>query len=117
MHVHSKSPFADLLNEGQAAEVSIRFEQIIMESFATDAGREAIAKGAQGRAVVTTAEVKRRFNILADWFKVFRGDMGWSLKRCLDELPRALRAKLDGEIYVPDKRASWAPQPEQQNGG
>ena len=119
MNVKLSTPFADLLDEGQAAQVALKLERLIMESFATDAGREAIAKGTKGKAVVTAAEVKRRFNILADWFKVFRGDMGWSLQRALDELPHALRAKLDGEIYTPNERRQiWAPpEPATTNGG
>lgn len=112
MQVKASTPFADLLNHpGQAGEVTEKLEAMIMESFATDAAREAIAKGTTGKAVVTGAEVKRRFDILADWFKVMRGDMGWSMSRTFDELPRALRAQLDGEIYIPDSRNMWAPQP------
>jgi hypothetical protein len=57
---------------------------------------------------MTKNDVKRRFDILAKWFKVMRGDLGWSLQRALDTLPRALRAELDGEEFVPDNRATWA---------
>ncbi len=109
MHVKASTPFADLLSDGQAVQVTLKFEQLIMESFATDAGREAIAKGTKGKAVATAAEIKRRFNILADWFKTLRGDLGWSLQRIFTELPFALRAKLDGQLYVPNTRSSWAP--------
>ncbi len=113
MQVKTSTPFVELLNHpGQAAEVTQKFEAMIMESFATDAARKAIASGVQGEARVTGAELKRRFNVLADWFKVMRGDMGWSMSRTFDELPRALRSQLDGEIYVPDARRNmWAPQP------
>lgn len=113
MQVKTSTPFVELLNNpGQAGEVTQRFEQMIMESFAVDAARKAIASGSTGQAEVKAAELKRRFNILADWFKVMRGDMGWSMSRTFDELPRALRAQLDGEIYVPDSRNMWAPKDE-----
>lgn len=109
MQVKKPTPFAEFLNSpAEATEVSNAIHDMIMKSFGTDAARKALSTG-RGEVRATQAEVRRRFNIIADWFKVLRGDMGWSMKRTIDELPKALRAQLDGGTYVPNTRALWAP--------
>lgn len=106
MLVKKSTPFADLVPADKVGEVTLKFEELILRSFAEEVARTRLT-------IVrprTAAEVKRRFNILADWFKVLRGDIGWSLQRVLDELPMALRKTLDGEQYVPDvRRSAWMP--------
>lgn len=110
MQIKKNTPFSDLVDKpGQIGLVTQKFEKMIFDSFAVDAARKAMETGSKGLSSVTMAETKRRFDILADWFKTLRGDMGWSVSRTLDELPRALRAQLDGEVYVPSVRSVWAP--------
>lgn len=60
-------------------------------------------------ATMTKAEAKRRTEICARWLLELRKDLGWSLPRILDELPRALRCDLDGIVYTPSRegRHSW----------
>jgi len=74
------------------------FERELRKSFNTDEKR-------MGRAfrerVQTQAELKRRCEIMARWFRVFRGDLGYSIARCESEMARALRSELDGELYTP----------------
>jgi len=51
--------------------------------------------------MMTDTEMRRRSEIMARWFRVLRGDLGYSLARCEAELPGALRAELDGVLYTP----------------
>jgi len=74
------------------------FERELRKSFATDEHR--MGKAFRER-VQTQAELKRRSQIMARWFRVFRGDLGYSLARCEAEMGRALRSELDGELYTP----------------
>lgn len=59
----------------------------------------------------TEAEVRRRFDICVRWFRTFRTDsrFKFSIDRCVNELPKALRAELDGVTYTPHTRALWTP--------
>lgn len=66
------------------------------------------------RPVYTRDEIERRFRMCADIFVTLRKDLGWSIPRILDEMPRALRAKLDGIPWNPEtdksaQRKVWAP--------
>lgn len=112
MQIKKSAPFAELLTEpGQVGEVTLQFERMIQDSFATDAVRDLQVNGVRGQPKVTAAEIRRRFEILAYWFKVLKGDMCWSLQRVIDELPRVLRTVLDGGQYVPNvRRSMWTPQ-------
>lgn len=61
-------------------------------------------------ATMTRNEIKRRTEICAKWTLILRKDLGWSIERCLDELPRALRCDLDGIPYAPSRegRSTWS---------
>lgn len=102
-------PFADLVEEGAVGKVTLRIESIIMNSFAEDAARKARETGVIRSPNITMSETKRRFDIVANWFRVMRGDLRWSLPRVFDELPIALRYELDGVGYIPPTRAMWCP--------
>ena len=105
--VGTRKPFAGLVADGQAGLVTRRFEEMILASFSPDIA----AHGVDGkpRPRMTAAEIKRRFNILADWFGVMKGDLGWSLQRVMDNLPIALQKTLNGDSYTPDVRhAAWS---------
>lgn len=75
-----------------------RFAAVIDASFRSDKSR------------MTRAEVKRRFEILEGVARKLRGDLGWSWPRILDELPRALRSRLDGIPWEPSTSTIWAPE-------
>jgi len=97
-------------SERELGQVTQRFHEVIERSFVTDAGRVLAVNGIAGGSKMTHDEVRHRFGIVADWFKTFRGDLGWSLQRTLSELPQALRKTLDGEDYNPATRSMWAPE-------
>ena len=78
------------------ARVTSAFVGLIQGSFETHPMRH-----------VTQDEVRRRFGILERWYRVLRGDRGWSVARVLDTLPRALLAELNGQRFEPEARASW----------
>jgi hypothetical protein len=85
--------------DGQArARVTVRFMQVIEGSFREDRSR------------FTGSEVKRRFQICERWFRELRAEHGWSVPRILDNLPRILRAQLDGAPFDPTtERQIWTP--------
>lgn len=87
--------WAKLLSEDQVGRVTRGFIEVISLSYRTSPGRQ------------TQNETKRRFDLCAAAFEEMRGDLQWSIERCLDELPPALRARLDGTPWKPDKRSSW----------
>lgn len=60
--------------------------------------------------VMTRSEIKRRLVICAEWVLILRKDCGWSLPRIADELPKALRSRLDGLDYTPTREGaqSWS---------
>lgn len=79
--------------------------ETIQESFLHDSIR------IRGGAVLgTRAEVKRRTEICLKWFRVMRGDLGYSTERALDFLSLALRTELDGGKWEPPAAtAAWGP--------
>jgi hypothetical protein len=78
-------------------------EAAIAKSFAEDAKRGE-------RVVMTRGEVKRRTEFCVEVARALRSDLGWSVVRIVDELPRALRAKLDGTPWDPKTlRTMWTP--------
>lgn len=91
-------------DERLLARVVLGFEEAIVYSFGQDAERD----GREPR--MTGAEVKRRFDACVRIFKTLRGDLGWSVERTMDHMPRLLRAELDGVPWVSDGRAMWTPQ-------
>lgn len=84
-------------NPALEMKVRSRVVQILGQSFMKDGARQ------------TQDEVRRRFKILENLIRTLRTDCGWAYDRILDELPRALRAKLDGAPWEPDKRTIWSP--------
>jgi hypothetical protein len=58
---------------------------------------------------ITQDEVKRRLYLAADLFCELRRDVKWSVERILNELPNALRSKLDGTPWSPNAHALWKP--------
>ena len=81
----------------QYTSVTVAFFRVIEQSFVHDKMRP------------TRAETKRRFEILEQTFRMLRSpEYEWSMQRILDELPRALRAKLDHMPWDPSKmRRLW----------
>jgi hypothetical protein len=57
----------------------------------------------------TTDEVRRRGDICIDVFKRLRGELHWSLDRCLDKIPEYLGAQLSGIDWRPSARTIWTP--------
>lgn len=79
-------------------KVTSRIQQVLAQSFAQDSARQ------------TANEIKRRFKICEDLIRMLRSDLGWAYERILNELPKALRAKLDGLHWDPsESRAVWTP--------
>lgn len=102
-----RKPFAGLVADGQVGQVTRRFEEMILASFSPDIAAHVV--DGKPRPRMTAAEIKRRFDILAGWFGVMKGDLGWSLQRVMDSLPIALQKTLAGESYTPDVRhAAWS---------
>lgn len=96
--------FAGLVTDDQVGRVTNAFIETIAKSFEFDDANSLIKIHRQ-----TKAEQKRRFEICAEGFQIMKGDLKWSYQRALDELPRYLRAKLDGNDWKPDTRSTWVP--------
>ena len=95
----TKTPFSDMvLSRGQLARAAVLFEKTLRESFDDD---ERLVGKDFRRRIQTDTEMKRRAQIMARWFRVFRGDLGFSLPKIEVELGRALRSELDGGLYTP----------------
>ncbi len=95
----TSSPFSDmLLNPQQALRAAQMFKNILVKSFAHE---EATMGKAFRQRIQTGAEMKHRADILARWFRVLRGDLGYSMAKIENELGNALRSELDGELYTP----------------
>lgn len=93
--------FAKLIDEGQVGRVTLAFEETIAASFETHKMRH-----------MTTAEVKRRFEMCARIFEKLRGELKWGIERILDTLPTYLGCELDGKDWASDAqgaRTIWAP--------
>ena len=51
-----------------------------------------------------------RAAIIGEWFRIMRAELGFGMIKTMDELPKALRKKLDGETYAPpEPKLLWAP--------
>lgn len=85
-----------------------RFIVIVRGSVEVDIAR---AQKARVPFDLTDAEVRRRTNILYDWFLQLRCDLGFGTDHALDTLPFALRATLDDDqTWVPPlPERTWAP--------
>lgn len=86
------------LDATQFRRVTARITKTIEGSFIEDRSR------------ITGREVRRRFTICERWFRALRSEHGWSVPRILDNLPRILRADLDGAPFDPTaERLIWSP--------
>lgn len=110
----TKTPFAGMVTSPkQALRASLLFERVLRQSFEYDEK----VMGQHFRAKVQTgAEMKRRAEIMARWFRVFRGELGYSMARVEAELGSALRSELDGGLYTPGpkERSFGVPQGDRQ---
>lgn len=93
----SRGELAKLVTTKWLGRVTGAIADTIEESFETDQVL---------RPVKTKNEITRRFKICARWFVTLRRDMGWSVPRIIDALPRALRHDLDGTPFDPDGEAA-----------
>lgn len=85
------------------AELTRGVETAVRKSFFDDHKRD-------GAVIHTQEEVKRRAKICVDVARVLRHDLQWSVSRIVDELPNALRARIDGTPWDPSKlRSVWSP--------
>jgi hypothetical protein len=90
------SPLLDLVRDpAQLGRVVRAMTNIVAASFAEDRSR------------VTRAEERRRCDLCISLFRVMRAECGYSETRALDELPIALRSRLDGGTWEPSKRSAW----------
>jgi len=96
--------FAQAVLDGRRGDMTRRFQNMIARSISTDEGNSLVIVPGMLRS---GPEIKRRFAILENWYRVFAVDLKWSYQRCMDELPHALRATLDGTKYEPGARKSW----------
>ncbi len=55
----------------------------------------------------TQNEIKDRFNHCLGLVGIMRNDLKWSWQRIEDELPKALRCKLDKVDWNPNTRSTW----------
>lgn len=102
MQVVTRSEFggelAKMVTAGWIPRVVKGIEAAIARSFATDTVL---------RPVLTRDEAKRRFEICARGFVTMRRDLHWAVPRIIDELPRYLRANLDGDDWEPADHGGW----------
>ncbi len=105
-HKADGNSFAGMLGNRTFDEASRDFVRILASSFRADRERN----GADYEARIhTQTEERRRADILGRWFRELRG-AGFSYARTMDELPKALRAELDGGCYTPPERHRlWTP--------
>ena len=107
IHRADANPFAGMLNDdNQIVRAVHDFTRILRDSFVFDAqhhpqGYEFVKR------INTAAERTHRVNIMARWFRELRG-LGYGYVRAMDEIPKALRAELDGGSYTPpDPKRLW----------
>lgn len=93
----SSSPLLDLVrDQAQLGRVMRVMMNVVAQSFAQDKAR------------ATAAEQRRRCDLCIRLFRVMRAECGYSVTRALDEMPIALRSRLDGGTWEPSKRSAWA---------
>jgi len=98
-HKSGDRSFAELLlSPQQTLRARQMFAKCLKKSFDEDERRH--GKPFRDR-VQTRDEMKRRALIMAHWFRIFRGDLGYSMARCEAEMYNALRSEIDGELYTP----------------
>lgn len=95
----SKGELVKLVTQNWVGRVTVGIADAIEHSFKSD---EVL------RPVQTRDEIERRFKICIRWFVTMRRELHMSVPRILDEIPKALRAELDGGKYSPEQdRTSW----------
>ena len=80
-------------------EVIKGLEAAVIASFAADQTRSLILTRTPR---ITGAAMKERVEKCRDIFKKLRGDLHWSVTRCLDHLPQFLQKELDGDSWESD---------------
>lgn len=102
---NKEGAFADLVRKPEDMQrAALGFIRAIENSFQQDQNRSLIVQ------LKSEREVERRFKICEEWFRVMRGDCGYSVDRAVDFLPHALRCTLDGVSFEPPKgNGGWAP--------
>lgn len=101
-------PFAALADQ---PALRTRVERGMTRALSLVYQEDARRNGAEfARRVDTSAERRRRFAILTRWYGILTVDCRYSPQHALDELPRALRAELDGTPYTPPPaNRLWSP--------
>lgn len=99
------TPFAELVNNPVEFQmVRDRFEHIIWTSFGV------IDQAVLGhKPKITQKETLRRFKICEKWFRIMRAECGYSLRRTLDTLAKALACELLDQPFDPmqEKDRGW----------
>ena len=62
---------------------------------------------------LTNSVIKERLDFCIVKAAELYRDLGWTRERIIDELPSALKAKLNGATWEPSKRSSWAKRDEE----
>lgn len=101
-------PWAPLDGQPQLRrKVEAGFTRALVLAYREDVAR--LGKEAADR-LNTGFERRRRFKILAHWYEILTGDCRFSPQHAVDEIPRALRAELDGTPYAPPPaNRLWTP--------
>lgn len=101
-------PFAALVGQPEVLrKVEAGFTRALVIAYREDVAR--LGKDAADR-LNTDTERRRRFKILAHWYQILTGDCRFSPQHAVDEIPRALRAQLDGTPYAPPPaNRLWTP--------
>jgi hypothetical protein len=97
LHIYTQV-FAELegAEKGRLRQVVDGFAETVGGSFLAD------------KSTMTKNEINRRTEMCAEIFMEFWKDLKWSTVRSLDELPKALRCRLDGIPYTPPKGMRWS---------
>jgi len=106
-HRADGQPFAELAGDTRKVrEALVLFTQILAQSFNDDA----VIYGVDyAKRHSTDTERKRRADIMGRWYRDLR-NAGYGHIQTMDEIPKALRAELDGGNYTPPERNRlWAP--------
>lgn len=90
-------PFLDLITEPAAIKAAV-------EGITTAVAISYVSHSVRNR---TKAEDKRRTQICLKLIRVMKGELKWSVQRCVDELPTALQVELSGQRWMPPTRDSW----------
>jgi hypothetical protein len=101
-------PFAPLASQPELRrKVEVGLIRALQTAYRQDVA--AIGKDYADR-INTEGERRRRFAILVHWYEMLTGDCRYSPQHAVDELPRALRAELDGTPYAPPPaNRLWTP--------